>query len=71
MNRHWIGIGAILLFASLAIVVAMGVGRPIIAVTGVVVAAVVGFVMAIDWMRPRKPSNVPPADRNDHFVPRT
>lgn len=71
MNRHWIGIGGIVLFASLAIVVAMGIGRPMVAVIGVVVAAVVGFVMAIDWMRPRKPSNVPSTDRDDRFVPRT
>lgn len=71
MNRHWKGIGAILLFASLAIVVAMGVGRPMIAVIGVVVAAVIGFVMAIDWMRPRKPSNVPSNESEERFVPRT
>ncbi|HET9934076.1 MAG TPA: hypothetical protein VFQ35_25415 [Polyangiaceae bacterium] len=71
MNRHWKGIGAILLFACLAIVVAMGIGRPMVAVIGVVVAAVIGFVLAIDWMRPRKPSNVPPNDGNDRFVPRT
>ncbi|MFZ5890646.1 MAG: hypothetical protein ACOY0T_06205 [Myxococcota bacterium] len=62
MNRHWKGVLTIILLASLAFAVAMGSESPLWALLGVVVAIVIGYVMAIDWMRPRKPSNVPPTD---------
>lgn len=70
MNRHWKGVSAIILFASLAFAVAMGIQRPLWALLGVVVAIVIGYVMAIDWMRPRKPSNIPSTDER-RAVPRT
>ncbi|MGC4089084.1 MAG: hypothetical protein QM756_14615 [Polyangiaceae bacterium] len=62
MNKHWKGVLAILLVASLAFGIAMGVHQPLWAMFGLVLAIVVGYVMAIDWMRPRKPSNSPDGD---------
>jgi len=63
MNRHWKGVLAIILVASLAFAVAMGIHQPMLALFGVVGAIVIGYIMAIDWMRPAKP-NAGPAD--DH-----
>jgi hypothetical protein len=70
MNRHWKGVSVIILLASIAFAVAMGIHRPMWALFGVVVAIVIGYVMAIDWMRPRKPSNVPSSD-DERVVHRT
>jgi uncharacterized membrane protein required for colicin V production len=56
MNRHWKGVLTILLVASAAFGFAMGIHRPMWALFGVVSAVVIGYVLAIDWMRPSKPN---------------
>jgi hypothetical protein len=71
MNRHWKGVLAIILVASLAFAVSMGIHRPMWALFGVVGAIVIGYVMAIDWMRPRKPNNMPPTDGPGVTSPRS
>jgi hypothetical protein len=59
MNRHWKGLTILMLLPLLAFAFALSGQRPGFALLGVIVAIVVGYVLSIAWMRPRRPPSTP------------
>lgn len=56
MNRHWLGIMVVIVFAVGGLILGLALGQPMLSLMALVGAAVAGFVLGTAWIRPKHPT---------------
>lgn len=68
MNRHWIGILAVIVLAVGGFAFGLVLGSPIISLMALLGGGVAGFILGTAWIRPKHPSErMDPPAPDDRF----